>query len=114
MSDPIPQDIDTVMFVGKPPPLEPGTARENSAVGAITDWVFRRSLEDVAADWKKVTAQIQRMVEATASAATERFAVDSIEVALGFSAKGELMFIAEAGVEATVTIILKPRPDKCT
>lgn len=113
MADLISQDIDTVTFIGKPPPPEPGTATEHSAIGAITSRMFpTRKLEDVAADWKKVIAQIQRMVEATTSAASERFAVDSVEVSLGFSAKGELAFIAEAGVEATVKITLKSPPNK--
>jgi len=60
-----------------------------------------------------VSAQIAKLVEATANVRETGFELESIEVGLAFSASGRLAFIAEAGVEASVSITLA-RPGEKT
>jgi hypothetical protein len=45
----------------------------------------------------------------TISQRAQAFKIDEIEVGLTLSAKGELLFIAEAGAEASIKVILKPK-----
>jgi hypothetical protein len=94
-------DPDVVLFAGLPP-AEPGDFVAHS----LGDKLFGRRLEDVKADWSKISRQIGDMVGATAPVQAAGFDVDSVEISLGFTATGKLAFIAEAGVEASVTITL--------
>ncbi len=66
--------------------------------------VFELKLEEVKADWAKVTGQIGQMVAATDSQAPQGFRLSTVTVAVAFTAKGKLAFIAEAGVQSTVTL----------
>lgn len=90
-----------VLFTGSPA-LEPGDVELHS----FKDRLFGRKLGDVQQDWRRVSGQIAAMVEATSASRPQGFQLESIEVALGFSASGKLAFIAEAGVEASVTVTL--------
>lgn len=101
-------DPDLVIFEGKEPPLKPGEVEEHAfGIEKITDRLFGRRIEEVKADWQRVSGQIQQMLQAIASVAAENFAMDTVEISLGFSAQGKLVFIAEAGVEATVSVTYK-------
>jgi len=94
-------DPDVVPFAGLPPAL-PGEFVTHS----LKDKLFGRRLEDVKADWAKLSRQISAMIAATAPVQAAGFHVETVEVSLGFTASGKLAFIAEAGVEASVTISL--------
>lgn len=94
-------DEDVVLFVGTTT-LAPGELELQS----FKDRLFGRRIEDVQEDWKRMSAQITKIVDATSSARPSGFELDSIEFSLGFSASGQLAFIAEAGVEASVSISL--------
>jgi hypothetical protein len=95
-------DVQVVTFAGAPPTLEPGEFVTHS----FKDKVFGRKLEDVKDDWARLSQQVGEMAGSTAPITAAGFQLDSIEVALGFTASGKLAFIAEAGVEATVTLTL--------
>jgi hypothetical protein len=95
-------DLNIVPFAGAPPAPAPGEFITHS----LKDKLFGRPLEDVKADWGKISAQISEMVTATAPVRESGFTVDSIEISLAFTASGKLAFIAEAGVEASVAITL--------
>jgi hypothetical protein len=69
--------------------------------------VFGLPLERLQDDWTKVVSQIRKIFEITPQETPQGFALDSVEISLGFSAKGRLVFIAEAGVEATVNVTFK-------
>lgn len=95
-------DDDVVLFAGVPPPPAPGEFVPHS----FKDKLFGRRLEDVKLDWQKISRQISELVASTSEAEQSGFRVDSIEVSLGFSASGKVAFIAEAGVEASVSLTL--------
>ena len=63
--------------------------------------------KDMGADWQE---KLDRIVDVATNAAAKKdkaWHIDEIEIGLTLSAKGELLFIAEAGVEATVKVVLK-------
>jgi hypothetical protein len=64
-----------------------------------------RPLAEVKAEWAGMMEKVAPLIE-TASRANPagEFQLDVVELALGFNASGHLAFIAEAGVEATVTL----------
>jgi hypothetical protein len=95
-------DVDVVLFTGVPA-LEPGEVELQS----FKERLFGRKLEDVQADWARVSSQVSNMVDATAAERPKGFELETVEVSLGFTASGKLAFIAEAGVEASVAVTLK-------
>jgi hypothetical protein len=96
---------ETVEFIVGSRPLRAGETRAQFA--SVTD-IIKRPLDEVKAEWEAVFLKIQDL-----SASADRvqkpggLRLDSISVALGFTAKGKLAFIAEAGIQATVTVTLK-------
>ena len=48
-------------------------------------------------------------LSSTISERADGWTVDELEVGLTLSAKGELLFIAEAGAEASIKVTLKPK-----
>lgn len=69
--------------------------------------LFGRKLKDVKADWERVSDQIQEMIAATASSKPAGFGLDEVQVSLAFNAQGKLVFVAEAGIEATVALTFR-------
>jgi len=66
------------------------------------------SLDQVTKSWKSTLGQVAQIIrDAGPSASPPGFQLDQIQVALGVTAEGGLAFIAKAGVQATVTIVLK-------
>lgn len=68
---------------------------------------FGRKLEDLQADWTRVSQQIAEWIEVARAGPLRHFDLDQVTVELGFNAKGELVFIAESGVQPTVTLTFK-------
>jgi hypothetical protein len=69
-----------------------------------------RSLGDVKKDGQVVIGQVADVMRSSDGEVAERgFRLSEVEVALGFDARGKLAFIAEAGVEATVTVRFQRR-----
>jgi hypothetical protein len=99
------EDPQWVVFGGKPTP-EPGKAPEHT-FDALRK-LFARDIDDVKADFTRVTAQLKALVEALPTSVSG-FEVDELSIELGFSASGKLVFIAEAGVEATVGVTFRRR-----
>ena len=96
-----PVDENIVLFAGTPT-LGPGELELHN----LKDRLFGRRIEDIQADWRRISSQIAKLVEATSSMRPTGFELDTIEVGLAFTASGRLAFIAEAGVEASVSITL--------
>ena len=64
-----------------------------------------RSLADVKEDWRLVVGQVAEIIgTGTDQVAIHGYQLSEVEVSLGFDARGRLAFIAEAGVEATVSV----------
>ena len=103
--------IETVRFLGKPK-IAPGDVQLHSGEGAFAHLVTR-PLVEVEHDVGRIAQQIKRMVENAVQAEPFGMTLETVEVGLAFSAKGELMFIAEAGVEASIHLSYTPvRPTK--
>lgn len=99
-------DDPTIVLFQRAMTLQPGEVRLHG-VKEVAERVFGRSLEDVKADWRKVTGQIREMMNAVEAEAVRGLALDTVTVSLGFSLQGKLVFIAEAGVEASVSMTFK-------
>jgi hypothetical protein len=64
-----------------------------------------RSLADVKEDWRLVVGQVAEIIgTGTGPIASRGYRLSEVEVSLGFDARGKLAFIAEAGIEATVSV----------
>jgi len=83
-------------------------------VGAIEqhgleEWwgnLFGRKKEDVRKDWEKAVGQINYLLEGVA-AVTKDYELDEVTFELGFSAEGQLVFVAKAGITTTVSAKFK-------
>lgn len=94
-------DQEVVFITGSGATLRPGEVQVQSG---RAERVIR-SLGDVKKDWQRVIGQVAEMIGSSDGEFAERgFRLGEIEVELGFDARGKLAFIAEAGVEATVTV----------
>ncbi|HEX3472081.1 MAG TPA: hypothetical protein VHT28_12940 [Silvibacterium sp.] len=94
---------DIVVFQGPKPVTRPGTVQLHS-FGSVVDKIFGRTVDDVKADFDKVSAQLDAILANAFSKVTAGMTLDSVEISLGFTAEGKLAFIAQAGVEASVTV----------
>lgn len=90
-----------VLFGGQPAP-EPGTAEDHAFFDPLRK-LFARDIDEVKTDFQKVADQVDALVGTLRSTAGG-FALDEVSVELGFSATGRLVFIAEAGVTATISV----------
>lgn len=63
---------------------------------------------EIRADWQKVVGQIRSLLEGV-SAATKQYELDEITFELGFSGEGKIVFVANAGVTASVSATFKRR-----
>jgi hypothetical protein len=107
------RDPEQVLFIsGTVPEESPATTpgikfHKRRGISIVT-----RTLEEVKEDWKVVVGQVVEMVAVTGERiGVAGFELDQVEISLGFSASGKLAFIAEAGVEASVTIAFKRRDE---
>ncbi len=75
--------------------------------------LFGRKLEDLNVEWARAARQIEAMIRAAETApgadSSADFSVDKVTVSLGFNAKGQLVFVAEAGVEPSVQVTFRRR-----
>jgi len=95
------EEQEVVFVTGSGATLQPGDVQVQS--GTVERVV--RSLGEVKKDWQVVIGQVADMIGASDGQVAERgFRLSEVEVGLGFDARGKLAFIAEAGVEATVTV----------
>lgn len=79
---------------------------------AMRDWmpdlgcITRVKAAEVQEQWSKTVDTLMKLSSAIAARSKE-WSVEEIEVGLTMSAKGELLFIAEAGAEASIKFKLK-------
>jgi hypothetical protein len=97
-------DPDIIVFYGDES-LPEGSV-ERHGLSALSSSLFGKKKEDVQADWEKVLGQMKFLVDKAASYAGD-FALDEITFQLGFSAEGSFVFVAKAGVQATVSAKFK-------
>lgn len=99
-------DQSVVLFQGPKPVGKPGTVQLQS-FGTVVDKIFGRTVDDVKDDFDKVSAQLDTILSTAFSKVTAGMSIDTVEISLGFTAEGKLAFIAQAGVEASVTVTFK-------
>src|SRR5881396_1991813 len=100
------EDDQVVLFQRGNTPLQPGEVQLHGLT-EFASRLFGRSIKDVKTDWEKVSKQVAEMISSTVMQAPQGFSLDEVTISLGFSAQGKLVFIAEAGVEASVEIKFK-------
>ncbi len=98
----------TIVVFGGERELSVGAIEQHSLGDVIGD-LFGRSREEVRADWKKVVGQIRYLLE-DVSAVTKDYQMEEIAFELGFSAEGQLVFVAKAGVTTTIRATFKKKP----
>jgi len=94
------RDPGYVYFISEAPP-QAGTTQEHFLGG-----LFGRPKEAVQQDWRDVIGKASEIISAKVNLPDD-FTLDEIDFQLGFSAQGQLAFIAQAGVTASVTIMFK-------
>src|SRR5436305_3124921 len=92
------QESELVFIVGGS--TAPGRIGEDRDYGAVADY-FTRKKTEVREDWDHMVEQLTDMAKKL-SATAGSFGVQEVEFQLGFSAKGKLGFIAEAGATGSV------------
>ena len=89
-----------VLFITAVKPAPGEVVLHKGGVERIT-----RRIEDVEADWTRMMEQIGDLAAGTDLGAEKSgLVLKQLSVGLAFSASGKLGFIAEAGVEASITV----------
>ncbi|HEV2616687.1 MAG TPA: CU044_2847 family protein [Candidatus Acidoferrales bacterium] len=101
------EDRDIIVFQGEKPVAKAGEVELHLFGSNTPGTLFGRSVGDVKKDFEKVSGQVEQILENAFTRAPKGVRFDSVEISLGFTAKGKLAFIAEAGVQASVTVTFK-------
>jgi hypothetical protein len=81
-------------------------AFEEHGLSDIAERLFGKRRVDVEADWEKVIGQLNSLIDRVAVSA-KSFSLDEITFELGFSAEGQIVFVAKAGVQTTIIATFK-------
>jgi hypothetical protein len=95
-------DTRYVYFISPAKPL-PGEA----APHAFLDTLYPRRKEEVQQNWKVMINHVVDLVSQNVDSAPKGYLMDEIDVSLGFSATGQLAFIAQAGLESSIKVVFK-------
>lgn len=90
-------------------PFHPGETDQHG----LREWwsdLRGRKLDDAKADFCRVFGQIEQLVSDLPHS-IRGYGVEELEVGLAFTAEGQLAFIAKAGIEASVKVLFKRRPE---
>ena len=79
---------------------------EQHGLGDTVERLFRKSTEEVKANWLQAVEQM-RLLVAAAENLPDNYELSEIEFKLGFTAAGTIVFIAQAGIEATISATFK-------
>jgi hypothetical protein len=90
------------------PDDEAETHALRATIGDAIGKVSTVRVDDVQDQWNSTLDTLINLSSDIATRA-EAWKIEEIEVGLTLSAKGELLFIAEAGAEASIKITLKPK-----
>ena len=93
-------DPDMIVFSGGDD-LPVGSV-EQHGFGDRLYGLFRRTVPEVTAEWAKVVEQMKHLISQVEGMHGD-FELSEVQFQLGFSAQGAIVFIAEAGVNATIS-----------
>jgi hypothetical protein len=79
---------------------------EQHGPGEVIERLFRKSAEEVKANWLQVVEQMRYFIS-NAETLAGNYELSEVEFKLGFTAAGTIVFIAQAGVEATISATFK-------
>lgn len=99
-------DYDPEVFLFSGGPLLELGVTEQHGFGEKVDHLFGRSREAVKENWVQVVAQMRYLLE-QAEEFTDGYELSEVQFQLGFSAEGVIVFIAQAGVSATIRATFK-------
>ena len=69
-----------------------------------------KKAEEIKEDWDVVITQLNFIISETEKNTVKNgFEMDEVTISLGFTAKGKIAFIAEAGVEASIEVKFKKK-----
>lgn len=98
------QDPDVMVFSGEQA-LPLGSVEKHRLHGAIGE-LFGKPKAQVEADWNKVIEQMNSLLSSVALPAKD-YRLEQVTFELGFSATGQVVFIAQAGVTASISVTFK-------
>jgi hypothetical protein len=98
---------DIVLFQGEKPVPKSGSVELHLFGSDTPGTLFGRSVNDVKKDFDKVSGQVQQILDNAFTNPPKGVRFESVEISLGFTAKGKLAFIAEAGIETSVKVTFK-------
>jgi hypothetical protein len=102
------EDPEFLVFAGEAQ-LPLGASEEHALGGGIGNLLPKRK-EEVKADWDRTVDQIRSLLSGVALDAAP-YVLDEVTFELGFSAQGKIVFVAQAGVTATIGLTFKRRRD---
>jgi hypothetical protein len=97
-------DPEFVVFAGDAPP-PPGASEEHS-FGDAAGTMFARRRDAVRQDWERRVGQIRSLLEDMPLDAGT-YALDEVTFELGFSAEGQIVFVAKGGVTTTIRVTFR-------
>lgn len=115
MTDDTRDDWELLIFVPEGEPaveVPPDDAAEEHSLRDLIPGikrVTRVGAAEVEEQWRRTVDTLMKLSSTVANRSKE-WTIEEIEVGLTLSAKGELLFIAEAGAEASIKFTLKRRP----
>jgi hypothetical protein len=69
-----------------------------------------KKAKEIKEDWDNVLEELNFIIAETEKSTTNsHYSLDEVKVSLGFSAKGKIAFIAEAGIEASIEVTFKKK-----
>ena len=97
-----PANENDLVYFAVSSPREQGFTPHVNVSGQLT-----RTLAELQEEWTRVLGQLDAMFRADDGVTHENgFRVHEVAVGLTFTASGKLAFVAEAGVEASITVTL--------
>ena len=111
MTGPTQDEFEISIFVPGGEPVAPRPADPSVEHHSISNWmprlgrVAKVGAGQIQEQWTRTVDTLMQL-SSTAAARSKEWSIEEIEVGLTLSAKGELLFIAEAGAEASIKLKL--------
>ena len=99
-------DPEYVLFAGDD--LLPAGAAEEHGLGDAFGTTFARTKDAVRQDWERRLGQIRSLLTDMPLDAG-KYTLDEVTFELGFSAEGQIVFVARAGITTTISLTFRRR-----
>lgn len=106
------KDWEIAVFVPGAAPVavvaDPAKRHSLTRPGPVYSRVMKIKNSEVEGQWTRTVDALMNL-SSTVASRTKEWDIEEIEVGMTLSAKGELLFIAEAGAEASIKFTLKKK-----